>query len=252
MNDGRQYGGVNVPGQASIGNDVVGRDKVTVNQYYVEPAHTAPAPHHLPPPPRDFVGRNAELTELLLAVENRGVTISGVQGLGGVGKTALALKLAEHLTPSYPDAQFYLNLKGESEKPIDAKDAMGYVIRACFPDLTLPVEVAELKGLYQSALHGKRALLVMDNASDETQVEPLIPPPTCLLLVTSRRHFTLPGLFAKNLDSLSPADGRTLAINIAPRLAHKNGDYADDLLDSAAIFRLRSGPLRASWPSELI
>ena len=68
--------------------------------------------HQLPTPPADFTGRADELKELLAAVKTGGVTISGLQGLGGVGKTALALKLAEQLKPDYPDAQFYLDLKG--------------------------------------------------------------------------------------------------------------------------------------------
>jgi AAA+ ATPase superfamily predicted ATPase len=101
------------------------------------------APHHLPPPPRDFTGRKKELDELRAAIEKGGVTISGLQGLGGVGKTALALKLADELKPRYPDAQFYLDLKGVSKEPISPKDAMGYVIRSCHPDVKLPENEAE-------------------------------------------------------------------------------------------------------------
>src|ERR1019366_7268663 len=93
--------------------------------------------HQLPAPPRDFTGRAEELNELIEAVQKGGVTISGLQGLGGVGKTALALKLAEQLTPRYPDAQFYLDLKGVSKKPLTPKDAMEYVIRAHHPDVRL-------------------------------------------------------------------------------------------------------------------
>ena len=52
--------------------------------------------HQVPPPPADFTGRVDELRELLAAIKQGGVTISGLQGMGGIGKTALALKLAEH------------------------------------------------------------------------------------------------------------------------------------------------------------
>ena len=58
----------------------------------------------------------------------------------------------------------------------------------------------------------------MDNAADKTQVEPLIPPSSCFLLVTSRQHFTLPGLFAKDLNTLPPDDARDLLLKIAPRI----------------------------------
>ena len=67
-------------------------------------------------------------------------------------------------------------------------------------------------------LDGQRALLLMDNAANAEQVEPLIPPAGCLLLVTSRQHFTVPGLAAKNLDTLSAADARELLLTIAPRI----------------------------------
>ena len=66
---------------------------------------------HLPPTAADFTGREAELTQLTTAIESGGATILGLRGMGGVGKTVLALKLAEQLKPRYPDAQFYLDLR---------------------------------------------------------------------------------------------------------------------------------------------
>jgi len=182
----------------------------------------------LPTPPADFTGRAEELKELLAAVKTGGVTISGLQGLGGVGKTALALKLAEQLKPDYPDAQFYLDLKGVTQ-PLTPRDAMAYVVRAWHPTAQLPENPEEVAALYRSVLEGKRALLLMDNARDAQQVAPLIPPPGCLLLVTSRKHFALPGLFEKNLDKLAPNDARDLLLRIAPRLKKEKTDQVDEL-----------------------
>jgi tetratricopeptide (TPR) repeat protein len=184
--------------------------------------------HQLPAPPADFTGRADELKELLAAVKTGGVTISGLQGLGGVGKTALALKLAEQLKPDYPDAQFYLDLKGVTQ-PLTPRDAMAYIVRAWHPTAQLPEKEEELAPLYRSVLDGKRALLLMDNARDAQQVTPLIPPAGCLLLVTSRKHFTLPGLAEKNLDKLPPADARELLLRIAPRLKKEKTDQVDEL-----------------------
>lgn len=181
--------------------------------------------HQLPPPPRDFTGRAGELAELMAAIENGGATISGLRGMGGIGKTALALKLAEQLSPRLPDAQFYLDLKGASSHPLSSADAMAHVIRAYRPTEKLPEGEAELSALYRSALHGQHALLLMDNAASREQVEPLIPPASCVLLVTSRYHFTLPGVFAKDLDTLPLEDARALLLTIAPRI----GDHADEL-----------------------
>jgi hypothetical protein len=89
----------------------------------------------------------------------------------------------------------------------------------------LPESEAELRPLFFSALHGQRALLVMDNAKDKAQVEPLIPPAGCVLLVTSRQHFTLPGMFHQNLDALPRADAIKLLLTIAGRI----GDHADEI-----------------------
>jgi tetratricopeptide (TPR) repeat protein len=74
-----------------------------------------------------------------------------------------------------------------------------------------------LRALYLSVLHGQRALLLFDNARDAAQVGLLLPPAGCLLLVTSRSHFALPGLRACDLDELPRADSVTLVREIAPR-----------------------------------
>jgi tetratricopeptide (TPR) repeat protein len=186
-----------------------------------EAVPTINALHQLPSPPRDFTGRGAELDELMSALEQGSVTISGLQGLGGVGKTTLALKLAQQLTPRYPDAQFYLDLKGASKTPLPITDAMAHVIRAYQPTARLPEGEAEMSSLYRSVLHNQHALLLMDNAADAWQVEPLIPPESCVMMVTSRQHFTLPGLFAKNLDTLPAEDARKLLLKVAPRIVEQ-------------------------------
>ncbi|MFZ1009438.1 MAG: tetratricopeptide repeat protein [Candidatus Sulfotelmatobacter sp.] len=172
----------------------------------------------LPPPPADFTGRTAELRELRAAIEKGGVHISGLHGQGGVGKTALALKLAAELAPNYPDAQIYLDLKGVSEKPITPAEAMSHVLRTLHPEARLPEKEEDLRPLYNSVLHGKRALLLMDNAKDAAQVQPLTPPRGCTLLVTSRNHFYLHGLHARDLDTLPPSDAKDFLLSIAPRM----------------------------------
>ena len=157
----------------------------------------------------------------------RGVTISGLQGQGGIGKTALALVLAEALKPRYTDAQLYLDLKGANkQQPVSVAEALSHVIRAYHPTAKLPEGVEELHALYLSVLNNQRALILMDNARDAAQVEPLVPPDTCVLLVTSRQHFTLPGLYAKRLDTLSPEESRELLLKIAPRISERAGEIA--------------------------
>ena len=73
-----------------------GEFKAPVSVVYEAPK-TAQALHQLPAPPADFTGREAELAMLLRAVQSGGATISGLHGQGGIGKTALALVLANRL-----------------------------------------------------------------------------------------------------------------------------------------------------------
>ncbi|HEY2290164.1 MAG TPA: tetratricopeptide repeat protein [Thermoanaerobaculia bacterium] len=183
-----------------------------------------PSLHQLPAAPLDFTGRAQELERLSGVVQGR-VGLLGIQGLGGVGKTALALKLAESLKPSYPDAQIFLNLGGTSPRPVSTAEAMAHVIRSFHPQARLPESEPEIAGLYRSVLDGKRILLVLDDAGDHQQVEPLIPPPPSLLLLTSRSRFSLPGLVVEQLDVLSSDEARALLLHLAPRI----GDAVDEI-----------------------
>jgi tetratricopeptide (TPR) repeat protein len=223
--DGISYGDSaqgNITITGGVGGDFVAGEK----HVHEAPAPTVSALHQLPPPPADFTGREAEIADLLAALENASLTLSGLQGMGGVGKTALALKLAEKIKERYPDGQFYLDLRGVSPQPLTPAQAMAYVIHAYHPGVKLPESEAELRGVYLSALHNQRALLLMDNAKDEKQVEPLIPPAGCRLIITSRQTFTLPGIFAKNLDCLPPTDACKLLLAIAPRIGELAGEIA--------------------------
>ena len=185
-----------------------------------------PALHQLPPPPADFTGREAEIEELLTALEDASLSISALQGMGGVGKTVLALKLAEKIKERYPDGQVYLDLKGISPRPLTQMEIMSHVIRAYHPETKLPESETELRSKYFSVLHDRRVLILMDNAKDERQIESLMPPSSCALLVTSRQRLTLPGLFSKSLNSLLPADASKLLLAIAPRIGDLSPEIA--------------------------
>ena len=185
-------------------------------------------------PVRDFVGRGKEIRDLLAAFEGagQGAVISGVRGMGGVGKTELAKVLAKRLKKRFPDGQISFNLRGASDeassKPATPVEALQHVIRSFYPEARLPEDVDPLRGLYHSILDGKRALLLMDNALDAQQLAPLVPPPDgCALMVTSRHRFALPGMTEIDLDTLPPEDARELLLGICPRI----GGHADALAE---------------------
>jgi len=177
-----------------------------------------PRLHQLPAPPADFTGRGQELQELRAAIAASGATaIFGLHGMGGVGKTALALELAEEVADQYPDGQIYLDLKGVTT-PLKPAQAMAWVVRSFLPEASLPEDEAEVAAVYRSVLHGKRVLLLMDNAANREQVEPLRPPAGCALLVTSRSHFSFSGLTTRDLDELSADEAEKLLLRACPRI----------------------------------
>jgi len=181
----------------------------------------ASVPHQIPPPPRDFKGREQEIGDILSNFE-KGDTITGLRGMGGVGKTALALVIAERVRGRFPDGRIFIDMRGTSNKPdlppLTPAEAMAHVIRAYHPADRLPESENELLGLYHSLLDGKSVLLLLDNASGSEQVEPLLPPKGCGVLITSRIKFTLPGLAEKDLDILPLGEACELLVEIAPRI----------------------------------
>jgi tetratricopeptide (TPR) repeat protein/transcriptional regulator with XRE-family HTH domain len=172
------------------------------------------ARHQLRPPVADFVGRVIETTQLVCAFQAacaRGgrATVGGIRGMGGIGKTELAYRVAHQLRETFPDAQIVLDLRGSSGVPLTSAQALQAVIRAFTHDEKLPDDLHTLQPLYRSVLHGQRALVVADDARDAAQVRPLLPPHGCGLLVTSRHRFTLPGMTSVDLDQLSEAEAVT-------------------------------------------
>jgi DNA-binding SARP family transcriptional activator/tetratricopeptide (TPR) repeat protein len=149
-------------------------------------------PRQLPGPPQLFTGRAGELAALDEVRDASAVVISAIDGMAGVGKTALALRAAHRIADRYPDGQLFLDLHGHTPgtEPVEPVDALDYLLRALgVPGTQVPSGLAERAALYRTRLAGRRMLILLDNAATETHVQPLLPgAPGCLVLVTSRRR----------------------------------------------------------------
>jgi tetratricopeptide (TPR) repeat protein len=179
--------------------------------------------HQLPAPVPGFVGRAEEIEFLVSALRvtaasGAAVAVSGIRGLGGVGKTQLAYATAARLASDFPDAQLLLELRGSRSDPTPVAQALQTVIRAFGTAAPLPDEPAQLQRLYRSLLKGKRALLLLDDAGNVAQVEALLPPPGSALLVTSRTRFTLPGMETLDLGPLPAPEAEALVVSMCKRV----------------------------------
>lgn len=179
-----------------------------------------PTPRELPPPLERFTNRISELDSLERAYR-RGSRLVVVMGLGGVGKTSVAVEFAHRIATDFPDGQIVLDLGGGSAAPVPVGEVLSSVLRRLgVGGDALPVSVADRAALLRSLTYGRRLLIVADNAEDTAQIRPLIPAtPGSLLLVTSRVR--MPALIGNGarwvpVDPLATAGATALLSQLLP------------------------------------
>src|SRR5260370_2419736 len=187
------------------------------------PAVGMSGPRQIPAVLPDFVGRDAEY-ELVAAATGPATgaapRIVVVSGPGGIGKTSLAVHAAHRLAHRFPDGLLFADLRAHAQ-PLSA-DAVATRFLA---DLRGSLDsVADPVTAFRTLTAGRRLLVLLDNAVDETQVSPLLPGSAgCLVIVTSRR--ALGGLARARtvrLDTLPPAE----AVELVCRAAGYEGQPA--------------------------
>ncbi len=153
----------------------------------------------LPMPTADFAGRDQELAAIEATLTKRWpATIVALSGLGGVGKTSLAIKAARRLAPRFPDGILFNSLSGSS-----SQEVMAAVVRTLAPTARPPSDAHQLSAMYRDLLAGKRVLLIFDDVADPEMVRSLTPPSPAAMLVTSRLRLDLPDAVEFQLDTFS-------------------------------------------------
>ncbi|MGY0068746.1 AfsR/SARP family transcriptional regulator [Streptomyces sp. QTS137] len=180
-------------------------------------------PAQLPADLPTFAGRHAELERTGALLPEDGsppstVVISAIGGMGGIGKSTLAVHWAHRVADRFPGGQLYINLRGfdPTGSAVTPDDAVRIFLDALgVPPIRIPAGLDAQVALYRSLLAQRRVLILLDNARDTEQVRPLLPgSPGCLVIVTSRNRLT--GLVAGEgahpltLDQMTSAEAHDL------------------------------------------
>jgi tetratricopeptide (TPR) repeat protein/transcriptional regulator with XRE-family HTH domain len=215
--------------------------------------------HTLPRAPTAFTGRDDELQALITAVEEgarpgRPVLIFAIDGMAGVGKTALALQAAHMLADRFPDGQLFVRLHAHTpnRRPSRPGDVLRALLRETGMDARqIPSAMDEKERLWRDRLASKRLVLVLDDADSSDQVEPLVPGVSgSVVLVTSRRRLDgLDGVQPIPLDVL-PQDQAVRLFGKLSGRANAESEIAADLVRLGGFLplaiRLLAGRLRHS------
>ncbi|MFJ9704462.1 tetratricopeptide repeat protein [Streptomyces sp. NPDC101234] len=201
-----------------------------------------PAPCTLPMAQRGFTGRAGELAALAARLgppvgpAPDAPLVCVVTGLGGMGKTALALKAAHRARNEgwFTGGALFLDLAGYDDTPVTPTQAVTSLLHALATgDLDLRSDLVGHYGeeghqldAYRSHLAaladaGRRVLLVLDNVSDSAQISPLLPASGlhCVLITSRECHESLTAVELP-LGPLTPDDSVRL---IAPALRRRAG-----------------------------
>jgi hypothetical protein len=163
-----------------------------------------------------FIGR----AELLTRFASGGVV--ALEGMPGMGKTALAVHLGHQWTRSglVDGPVLFADLHGIDPNcpPACASAVLDSFLRLLnVPGDLIPPGLDARTTLLHRELAGTRALLVLDNAAGAAQVRALLPPAGCHAIITSR--WRLPKLPSTSLRALTSTEAlQLLRHNAEPRL----------------------------------
>ena len=169
-------------------------------------------PSMAPPTTARWVDREEQLARLrswITRPDGR-IRVLALCGEGGIGKTALAAKVAELVRPSFPQGLLYADLRGSTgESPADPVGVLGRFLRV------LGVNPAELPGddeglldLYRILTADLALVVILDDAASVAQVLPLVcASPRSLTVVTSRDPLHgLVGSLGASIERIPPLD----------------------------------------------
>ncbi|MFJ8623162.1 BTAD domain-containing putative transcriptional regulator [Kitasatospora sp. NPDC093550] len=180
-------------------------------------------PDQLPSSPPHFTGRAnhvAHIARALTAPPGPGLRLVTVTGMAGVGKTALAVRAAHTVRPDFPDGRLYADLRGADLVPASPSDILAdFLTTLGIRPSAVPRDLPGRSALFRTATAGKRLLILLDNARDDVQIQPLLPGSSdCAVLVTSRTVLSgVPSVLNLPLDVFSSREALGLLDSVIGR-----------------------------------
>jgi len=189
-------------------------------------------PVMIPPTQTDFTGREREFDELCrrlrpMAADRRAAFQPRrllITGMSGVGKTALAVRVAHTVARDFPDGLLHARLRADDGTVVDSGEVLVTLLRALgepsgnvLAPNGRPARTEELVHRYRTRTAGRKLLILLDDADDERQLDPLLPATTdAAVLVTSRNRLSaVPGSWTVALDPLETDESLDLLAVIA-------------------------------------
>ena len=161
--------------------------------------YRAVLPAQLPTDIPDFAGREGQLEGVVAALRapaGQAVPVIALFGIGGSGKTTLAVHAAHQVRDQFPDGHLFADLRGGQQVTTDPGLVLVDFLRSLgVAPGGIPEGLDERSAMFRSLLTGRRMLILIDNARDASQVRPLLPGTAgSAVLVTSRAQLAeLPG-----------------------------------------------------------
>jgi hypothetical protein len=204
----------------------------------------------LPAPPPDFTGRNSELNKLKSCLDQGKHRVLNLHGKSGMGKTSLALKLAEDIKNSYPDAQIYLDLKGDTPKPLPLRKIVGHIIQSFQIDVEMTLSEDQLMTKFRAVIEEKRILFLLDNVFNPEQIDWFQPTEGSLSILISRKRIEIEGVFSSKIRKLLPKDAESLIRKISPQLKPHSKELAEICSGHPMSLRLAASSFRQNSASD--
>lgn len=170
-----------------------------------------------------FTGRVKELQFLMATPRSETETTLGIvsiDGMAGVGKTTLAVRLAHQLAHHYPEGHLFIDLHGHThgQDPLEPDAALERLLLDFgLPPAQIPQNMTQRAARWRAEVANRRVLVVLDNALDAKQIRPLLPGTgKAHVIITSQRRLAgLDGVTSRTLDVLCAADAAALFTKIA-------------------------------------